>query len=113
MPSRFMGFYYDLLQLRGRIEVILDAARALGYIDANRANPARWRGHLDKLLPKRSKLSHGHHAAMPYADVPAFVAQLRAMDRRLDAGSGNSTWPTACGRSPPRGPRPGPNIVCH
>ena len=29
---------------------------------------------------QRSKLSHGHHAAMPYADVPAFVAQLRAMD---------------------------------
>ena len=43
----------------------------------NEANPARWRGHLDKLLPKRGKLTRGHHAAMPYAEVPAFVAELR------------------------------------
>src|SRR5262249_35654036 len=38
---------------------------------------ARLHGHLDKLLPKRQKLTRGHHAAMPYADVPAFVASLR------------------------------------
>jgi integrase len=37
----------------------------------------RWRGHLDKLLQKRAKLSRGHHAAMDYADVPAFIAELR------------------------------------
>jgi integrase len=64
-------------RLRGRIEAILDAARALGHIARNEANPARWRGHLDKLLPKRAKLTHGHHAAMPYGEVAAFVAGLR------------------------------------
>ena len=67
-------------RLRGRIEAVLDAARARGHIARNEANPARWRGHLDKLLPKRQKLSRGHHAAMPYAEVPAFVAQLRERD---------------------------------
>jgi integrase len=64
-------------RLRGRIEQILDAAKARGFIGHNEANPARWRGHLDKLLPKRAKLTRGHHAAMPYAEVPAFVAGLR------------------------------------
>jgi integrase len=64
-------------RLRGRIEAVLDAARARGHIGRNEANPARWRGHLDKLLPKRPKLTRGRHAAMPYADVPAFVAALR------------------------------------
>ena len=64
-------------RLRGRIEVVLDAARARGFIPRNEANPARWRGHLDKLLPKPSKLSRGHHAALPYAELPAFIARLR------------------------------------
>ena len=64
-------------RLRGRIEAVLDAARARGHIPRNDANPARLRGHLDKLLPKRQKLTRGHHAAMAYADVPAFVAKLR------------------------------------
>jgi integrase len=44
------------------------------------ANPARWKGHLAELLPKRHKLTRGHHAAMPWADVPAFVAALRDRD---------------------------------
>ena len=66
-------------RLRGRIEAVLDAARARGFIGPNEANPARWRGHLDKLLPKRAKLTRGHHAAMPYADAPAFVAELRRL----------------------------------
>jgi integrase len=64
-------------RLRGRIETILDAAKARGHVGRNEANPARWRGHLDKLLPKRAKLTRGHHAAMPYAEVPAFIAELR------------------------------------
>jgi integrase len=63
------------LRLRGRIEHVLDAAKAQGYRDG--ANPALWRGHLDKLLPKRTKLSRGHHAAMPYDKVPDFVRKLR------------------------------------
>jgi integrase len=64
-------------RLRGRIETILDSARAHGHIDDNRANPARWRGHLDKLLPKRHARTKRHFAAMPYRDIPAFAAKLR------------------------------------
>jgi integrase len=64
-------------RLRGRIEMVLDSARALGHIDPDRANPARWRGHLDHLLPNPSKIGErGHHAAMPYANLPAFMAKL-------------------------------------
>ena len=65
-------------RVRGRIERILNAAKAKGYRSGE--NPAAWRGHLDNLLPKQSRLSRGHHAAMPYAKLPAFVAQLRARD---------------------------------
>jgi len=63
-------------RLRGRIERVLDAARAQGLRSGE--NPARWRGHLDQLLPKRQRLTRGHHAAMNYADVPAFVADLQS-----------------------------------
>lgn len=62
-------------RLRGRIEKVLDAARAKGHRTAE--NPARWRGHLDHLLPKRQTLTRGHHKALPYEDVPAFLARLR------------------------------------
>lgn len=65
-------------RLRGRIERILDFARVKGWRTGE--NPARWRGHLDKLLPKRQKLTRGHHAAMPYENVPAFVRELRTRD---------------------------------
>jgi integrase len=61
-------------RLRGRIERVLDAAKARGLRSGE--NPARWRGHMDHLLPKRSKLTRGHHAAMPYDAVPAFMADL-------------------------------------
>jgi integrase len=64
-------------RLRGRIEKVLDAAKARGFIGRDAPNPARWRGHLDKLLPKRAKLTRGHHAAMPYVELPAFLAELR------------------------------------
>lgn len=63
-------------RLRGRIERVLDAARAQGLRSGE--NPARWRGHLDQLLPKRQRLTRGHHAAMNYADVPAFMGDLQA-----------------------------------
>ena len=63
-------------RVRGRIEAIIDAARARGLIAQNEANPARWRGHLSHLLPKRQKLSRGHLAAMPYSDVPAFAPRF-------------------------------------
>jgi hypothetical protein len=62
-------------RVRGRIEKVLDAAKAKGFRDGE--NPARWRGHLDHLLPRPLKLARGHHAAMPYGDVAAFVAKLR------------------------------------
>lgn len=62
-------------RVRGRLERILDAARAKGLRTGE--NPARWRGHLDQLLSKRRKLIRGHHAALPYQDVPAFIAILR------------------------------------
>ncbi len=62
-------------RLRGRIEAVLDAAKAQGHRSGD--NPAAWRGHLSHLLPKRGKLTRGHHAAMAYRDVPAFIAQLR------------------------------------
>ena len=64
-------------RLRGRIEAVLDAARVRGFIPPNEANPARWRGHLSHLLPKRRRLTRGHHAAMPFQDVPAFISSLR------------------------------------
>jgi integrase len=62
-------------RIRGRIERVLDAARAQGHRKGE--NPALWRGHLDFILPARVKLSRGHHAAMPYALVPTFVDDLR------------------------------------
>jgi integrase len=62
-------------RVRGRIESILDwaAARSLRKGD----NPARWRGHLDKLLAARAKHSVRHHPAMPYGEVPVFVRELQ------------------------------------
>jgi integrase len=63
-------------RLRGRIERVLDAAKAQGLRIGE--NPARWRGHLDQLLPKRKRLTRGHHAAMSYAKIPAFMDNLRA-----------------------------------
>lgn len=62
-------------RLRGRIERILDAAKVEGHRQGE--NPARWRGHLEHTLPKPGKLSRGHHPALPYAEVPVFVAALR------------------------------------
>jgi integrase len=65
-------------RLRGRIEAVLDSAKAQGHRSGE--NPAAWRGHLSHLLPKRGMLTRGRHAAMAYADVPAFIAELRARE---------------------------------
>jgi integrase len=62
-------------RLRGRIEAVLNFAKAHRLRDGE--NPAAWRGHLALILPKRQKLSRGHHAAMPYREVPAFIGKLR------------------------------------
>lgn len=63
-------------RLRGRIERVLDAARAKGLRTGE--NPARWKGNLKELLPARRKLQRGHQPAMPYTEVPAFIARLRS-----------------------------------
>ena len=66
-------------RLRSRIEAVLDWAKVNGYRDGE--NPARWRGHLDHLLPARKKLARvKHHAALPYRDMPAFMQRLREHD---------------------------------
>ena len=62
-------------RLRGYVENVLSAAKALGHIDPDKANPARWRGHLDQLLPKRP--TGKHHPAMDYKRAPEFIAELR------------------------------------
>lgn len=61
-------------RLRGRIERVLDFAKVRGWRSGE--NPALWRGHLKSILPARQRLTRGHHAAMPYRDIPAFMAQL-------------------------------------
>ena len=80
-------------RLRGRIERVLNAAKAKGCRSGE--NPAAWRGHLENLLPKRQKLTRGHHAAMPYANF-----------RPLSRGSGRVTllppWPWSSPFSPRR-----------
>ena len=63
-------------RLRGRIERVLNSAKAEGLRSGE--NPASWRGHLDATLPKPGKLMRGHHAALPYTDMPAFMSDLRA-----------------------------------
>jgi integrase len=63
-------------RVRGRIESILDWAKTAGYREGE--NPARWRGHLEHMLPKRAKVQKvEHHAALPYREVGEFMAALR------------------------------------
>jgi integrase len=64
-------------RVRGRIEKILDAAKARNFRPREAMNPAAWRGHLALLLPPPSKLCRGHHAALPWKDAPSFFAELR------------------------------------
>ncbi len=66
-------------RLRGRIERVLDWAKVSGHRDGE--NPARWRGHLDKILPKPSKVQNPvHHPALPFKDMVAFMKELRQHD---------------------------------
>ena len=66
-------------RLRGRIENVLDWALARGYRQGD--NPARWRGHLDNLLPRRSRVQKvEHHAALSYDEVGAFIEVLRRQE---------------------------------
>jgi integrase len=64
-------------RVRGRIEAVLNWAQTRGY-RGNEPNPARWKGHLANILPAPRKVATvAHLAAMPYADVPSFMAMLR------------------------------------
>jgi integrase len=66
-------------RVRGRIESVLDWAMARGYRQGD--NPARWRGHLENLLPKKSKVRRvEHHAALPYPEIASFMNELRQQE---------------------------------
>ncbi|MHA7833478.1 MAG: tyrosine-type recombinase/integrase [Algiphilus sp.] len=66
-------------RVRQRVEAVLDFAAARGLRKGD--NPARWRGHLERLLPNATKVKRvKHHPALPHAEVGRFVAELRAMD---------------------------------
>jgi integrase len=66
-------------RVRTRIAKILDWAKTNSYRHGD--NPARWQGHLENVLPEKSKVSSvRHHPALPYADVPEFVAELRDVE---------------------------------
>jgi integrase len=62
-------------RLRGRIERVLNAAKAERLRSGE--NPCAWRGHLDATLPRPGKLSRGHHAALPYKDLAALTDEIR------------------------------------
>lgn len=65
-------------RVRGRMEKVLDWAKVQGYRTGD--NPAAWRGHLSEALPKPSRVANaGHHAALPWAEIGAFMKALRAM----------------------------------
>ena len=72
-------------RLRGRIESILSYAAIAGYRDGD--NPARWRGHLEHLVPARAKIQKTrHHAALPYPDIADGHPVHRGDERFLEAG---------------------------
>jgi integrase len=73
-------------RLRGRIEAVLNAAKAHGLRSGE--NPAAWRGHLANLLPKRSKVAPvRHHSAMAYDAIPAFLARLRESNTKSSSAT--------------------------
>jgi integrase len=63
-------------RVRGRIESVLDWASVRGYRSGD--NPARWKGHLEEVLPARGQIAKvEHHPALPYAELPDFMRTLR------------------------------------
>lgn len=66
-------------RLRGRIEAVLDWATARGYRSG--PNPARWKGHLDTILPAPGKIAKvDHHRALPYSQISTFISALRSQE---------------------------------
>ena len=79
-PGKTEGFWTGrpetASRVRGRIEATLSWAKAKGLRKGE--NPAQWRGHLDQLLPARKNVRRvKHHPALPYVEMPAFMASLR------------------------------------
>ena len=115
-------------RVRGRIEKVLSSAKARNLRSGE--NPAAWRGHLDQLLPARSKVQRvNHHPALSYRDLPAFMARLRLKEgvtaralefvilcasrtgEGLRAESTQFIWRSGCGPCRPR-LRPARSIAC-
>ncbi|MGL4667050.1 MAG: tyrosine-type recombinase/integrase, partial [Saezia sp.] len=66
-------------RLRGRIETILSWAKVQGFRTGD--NPAEWKGHLDQILPARTKIKKTvHHASMPYKEIPAYFKTLHEVE---------------------------------
>jgi len=81
-------------RVRNRMEMVLDAAKVRGLREGE--NPARWRGHLDKLLPPRSKVKTVvHHPALPWVEMPAFMKEISKHDE-LSYKAMQMTILTAC-----------------
>ncbi|WP_248796823.1 tyrosine-type recombinase/integrase [Pseudomonas sp. MWU13-2105] len=81
-------------RVRNRLEMVLDAAKVRGLREGE--NPARWRGHLDKLLPPRSRVkSVVHHPALPWVEMPAFMKEISKHDE-LSYKAMQMTILTAC-----------------
>jgi integrase len=82
---------------RGRIEKILDWAATAGYRPGDAPNPARWKGHLENLLPKKSKVAPVENmAALPYAELPGFMRELAATQTGIGALALQFAILTAC-----------------
>ena len=64
-------------RLRERIEAVLDYAKGMKLRSGE--NPALWRGNLEHMLPKANRTSREHHPALPYAELPGLMAELRAL----------------------------------
>lgn len=83
-PTAQGGRLETATRVRGRCERIWDAEKVRGTVSGE--NPFRWRGHLEHLLPRPGKVQKPRHfAAMPYADVPAFMRRLREREGRSRA----------------------------
>jgi integrase len=66
-------------RVRGRVEKVLDWATVRGYRSGE--NPARWRGHLENLLPAKGRVAGTeHHAALDYREIGSFIAELRQQE---------------------------------
>src|SRR5690606_14664566 len=76
-------------RVRQRCETVLEWARVAGYRNGNGDNPFRWKGTLEHVLPRPSKVRKvTHHAALPWQDVPAFMTEVRKGRKSVGAVEG-------------------------